>query len=170
MRGVNDQNKLSVARRSRVFTAQTDQPAVTARLSLVIGLLHLGHAQDKLYCSDCLLVAKALQSELLAVEPGHGLTNSAREEGVVPGSRRGRLLAHPRSEIQIFEALDKVCNTVERISDHHLSSACKRLIHPHRDSLENHIYAEGLEHVREILCTQLTGLCPKHTLHDSGEL
>ena len=37
--------------------------------------------------ADCLLVAKALQSELLALEPGHGLTNSAREEGVVPGSR-----------------------------------------------------------------------------------
>lgn len=51
-----------------------------------------------------------------------------------------------------------------------MSMVCCRLIHPHRDSLENHIYSEGLEHVREILCTQLTGLCPKHTLHDSGEL
>ncbi|KAK9867724.1 hypothetical protein WJX84_005049 [Apatococcus fuscideae] len=132
--------------------------------------LEVASASDKLHCSDCLLIAKALQSELLALEPGEGLTQTAREEGVIPGARRGRQLLHPRSEVEIFKALDSVCTTVHNLSDRHLSDACKRLVLPHRDSLENHIYAEGLEHVREILCTELTSLCPKHTLHDSGEL
>ena len=45
-----------------------------------------------------------------------------------------------------------------------------RLIKEHRESLENDIYAEGIEHVRRLLCSDFSKLCPMHTLYDSGEL
>lgn len=50
------------------------------------------------------------------------------------------------------------------------STKCCRLIKEHRESLENDIYAEGIEHVRRLLCSDFSKLCPMHTLYDSGEL
>lgn len=45
-----------------------------------------------------------------------------------------------------------------------------RMIQQHRSDLENDIYAEGIEHVRRLLCTDFTSLCPMHALYDTGEL
>lgn len=45
-----------------------------------------------------------------------------------------------------------------------------RLIQQHRDELENDIYAEGIEHVRRLLCSDFSSLCPMHALYDTGEL
>lgn len=50
------------------------------------------------------------------------------------------------------------------------TTICCRLIKQHRESLENDIYAEGIEHVRRLLCSDFSKLCPMHTLYDSGEL
>ncbi len=40
----------------------------------------------------------------------------------------------------------------------------------HRDALENGIFADGLEHVRHLLCMDLVHACGAHSLYDSGEL
>lgn len=45
-----------------------------------------------------------------------------------------------------------------------------RLIEEHRDALENGIYADGLEHVRHLMCTDLVHACGSHSLFDAGEL
>ena len=47
---------------------------------------------------------------------------------------------------------------------------CCRLISEHREALENDIYAEGIEHVRRLLCSDFSSLCPMHALYDTGEL
>lgn len=47
---------------------------------------------------------------------------------------------------------------------------CCRLISEHREALENDIYAEGIEHVRRLLCSDFTMICPMHALYDTGEL
>lgn len=45
-----------------------------------------------------------------------------------------------------------------------------RLMQRHRSALENHIYADGIDDLRRVLCSELTDLCRPHDLHDHGEL
>jgi hypothetical protein len=51
-----------------------------------------------------------------------------------------------------------------------MGCALHRIIEQHRDALENGIYADGLEHVRHLLCMDLVQACGAHSLYDSGEL
>ena len=37
-------------------------------------------------------------------------------------------------------------------------------------ALENHIYQDGVDSLRRVLCNELTDLCRMHDLHDHGEL
>lgn len=37
-------------------------------------------------------------------------------------------------------------------------------------ALENHIYQDGVDSLRRVLCNELTDLCRLHDLHDHGEL
>lgn len=69
-------------------------------------VLHLRAFQNDQACADCLLIAKALEGKLSEIEPATGL-------GWLPGQRRK--LTHPRSEPQLFAAIDGMSRACIRI-------------------------------------------------------
>ncbi|KAK9809731.1 hypothetical protein WJX73_000631 [Symbiochloris irregularis] len=110
-------------------------------------------------CHNCILIAKALESELIKIEPP-----SASQP--LFGQRR---LSHPRSEVQLFEKIDQVCGLVAELEPA-LASSCHSLMENHREALEELVYSEGPSRLRYRLCTELAKVCKPHALHDSGEL
>ena len=59
-----------------------------------------------------------------------------------------------------------------RVPDSHswMGEPCTSLIKSHRNRLENDIYANGVENVRRVLCTEITNICVPHNIIDHGEL
>lgn len=120
-------------------------------------------SSSKLTCNDCLLVAKTLEADLLKLEQ----VQEPEDGSLVGKITLRRRMSHPRSEPQIFNALETVCSKVPTSG---LQQSCTKLISEHREALENDIYAEGIEHVRRLLCSDFTMICPMHALYDTGEL
>ncbi|DBB04583.1 TPA: hypothetical protein ACH3X1_012660 [Trebouxia sp. C0004] len=114
---------------------------------------------SEITCNECLLIAKTLEAKLLKLE-------QVQDSSVGKITHRRRM-SHPRSEPQIFNALDTICTTIPAGG---LQQGCIKLISEHREALENDIYAEGIEHVRRLLCSDFSKTCPMHALYDTGEL
>ncbi|KAK9906872.1 hypothetical protein WJX75_009499 [Coccomyxa subellipsoidea] len=114
---------------------------------------------------ECLKVAKVLEVELAKLEHDH-----QGDDELVGDVRPRRRMLHPRSELQIFAALDGLCKVATRKLGGDYTAPCQRIIGEHRDALENGIYADGLEHVRHLLCMDLVHACGAHSLYDAGEL
>jgi len=117
----------------------------------------------RITCNECLLIAKTLEAQLLKLEQ----VQDPEDGSLVGKITHRRRLSHPRSEPQIFNALDTICSTVPAGG---LQQGCIKLISEHREALENDIYAEGIEHVRRLLCSDFSKTCPMHALYDTGEL
>ncbi|BDA46338.1 hypothetical protein COCOBI_08-4300 [Coccomyxa sp. Obi] len=99
------------------------------------------------------------------MEPDH-----QGDDELVGNVRPRRRMLHPRSELQIFAALDALCDMATKKLGEYYTIPCQRIIGEHRDALENGIYADGLEHVRHLMCTELLHACGTHSLYDAGEL
>ncbi|KAL3136944.1 hypothetical protein ABBQ32_006549 [Trebouxia sp. C0010 RCD-2024] len=132
------------------------------RLVLSFTLIGFAAANTAFSCQGCLHVAKTLEADLLKLEQIQEPENAS----LIGKVMHRRRMSHPRSEPQIFHALDTICSKV----DDSMQDSCTKLIKEHRESLENDIYAEGIEHVRRLLCSDFSKMCPMHTLYDSGEL
>ncbi|KAK9818300.1 hypothetical protein WJX72_010276 [[Myrmecia] bisecta] len=135
-------------------------------LALVAALWQQLVASTGLSCQECLLVAKVLEAELVKLEPHH---TQPPHPDIAGQPKPKRQMTHPRSEVQIFNTLETLCDKLPA-SGPQLVEGCAWLVEQYRDPLENRIYADGLEHVRRVLCTDLAGLCRSHALYDSGEL
>ncbi|CAK0750638.1 hypothetical protein CVIRNUC_002006 [Coccomyxa viridis] len=118
-----------------------------------------------LSCEECIAISKVLEIELAKQEP-----DTQPVDDLVGEIRPRRRMLHPRSEMQIFAVLDRLCEVVTTKLGEHYTVPCQRVIAQHRDALENGIYADGLEHTRHLLCMDVVPACGAHSLYDSGEL
>lgn len=118
-----------------------------------------------LHCEECLRLSNILEVELAKMDSDH-----QGDDELVGNVRPRRRMLHPRSELQIFAALDVLCEMATKKLGDHYTIPCQRIIEEHRDALENGIYADGMEHVRHLLCTDLVHACGSHSLYDAGEL
>ncbi|KAL0054197.1 hypothetical protein WJX82_005211 [Trebouxia sp. C0006] len=62
----------------------------------------------RITCNECLLIAKTLEAQLLKLEQ----VQDPEDGSLVGKITHRRRLSHPRSEPQIFNALDTICSTV----------------------------------------------------------
>ncbi|DBA72735.1 hypothetical protein WJX79_006894 [Trebouxia sp. C0005] len=63
---------------------------------------------SEITCNECLLIAKTLEAHLLKLEQ----VQDPEVASLVGKITHRRRMTHPRSEPQIFNALDTICSTV----------------------------------------------------------
>ena len=131
-------------------------------------------------CVSCEIIARELERSLYELE-GHdveveGLTE---QEHARRASRRRKMM-HGRSELQIDDVLDGFC--VSFANDKTLDGSdrdydvlpnhCDTLVASHRESIGDHVFANGPRKMREFLCVRLGRICPKliGAGHDDQEL
>jgi hypothetical protein len=119
-------------------------------------------------CVSCEIIARELETALYALE-AHDVDVAGLTEGEHARKRaRRRSLTHGRSELRIDETLDGFCDAFH--SDWRLDGSdrdldvlpghCVTLMDAHKETVGEHVYANGPRHVRDFLCGRLARICP----------
>ena len=95
-------------------------------------------------------------------------------------ARRRRSLTHGRSETKIRDALGGACAFLRASEEREdeekraamtragfdIAGACETIVETHEEDIEEHVFADGVDGLKDLVCVRLTRACPRLSTRD----